>query len=200
MAPELFDINNGEFALPTRESDMFALGMVTFEVMNIYHERLFHDFEMRVFLQVFTGQLPFPKNISLAIVMKKVIDGERPLRPKKGKKLGLSDELWELIQSSLAHEVEKRPSASAFVDSLEKAIPGIAVLKELAEFNADSEEHVQKLRHMFEYEENTLFGMREEESLAVIEVLDRVNLLVCHFHASRNFLTDFRFSTLRWPT
>ena len=102
----------------------------------------------------------------------------RPSRPQKGKNLGLSDELWELIQSSLAHEAERRPPVSTFV--LEKATPDIAVLKELIEFNANSEEHVQKLHHMFEYEDNTLLGMREEETLVVIEVFDRVSLLAHH--------------------
>jgi len=35
MAPELFSVgqNVGKPAIPTRQSDVFALGMVTFEVM-----------------------------------------------------------------------------------------------------------------------------------------------------------------------
>ena len=107
--------------------------------------------------------------------MKKIIDGERPLRPTKGKKLGLSDELWEIIQSSLAHRVEERPSVPKFVDFLKKATPDIAMLEELAEFDANSEEHIGKLYRMFEYRDNTLLGMRENETLVVIEVFDRVS-------------------------
>ena len=109
--------------------------------------------------------------------MKNIIDGKRPPRPRRGRRLGLSDEFWELIRSSLAHDAGERPSASAFVDFLESVTPDIAVLKELAEFDANSEVHTQKLRQMFEYGDNTLFGMREEGALAVIEVFDRVNLL-----------------------
>ena len=108
--------------------------------------------------------------------MKRIIDGERPSRPPKGKELGLSDELWETIRSSLVHEAGQRPSASGFIDFLEKAIPDIAVLKELAEFDANSEEHIQTLRQIFEYGNNTLLGMREDETLVVIEVFDRVSL------------------------
>jgi len=45
MAPELFDLNEGKSGLCTCESDVFALGMVTFEVRNIYRGSLFYDFE-----------------------------------------------------------------------------------------------------------------------------------------------------------
>ena len=109
--------------------------------------------------------------------MVKIITGKRPSRPPKGRELGLSDELWGVIESSLAHKVEKRPSVSTFVDSLEKATPDIAALKGLTEFDASSQGHVQKLRHVFEYGDNTLLGMREKETLTVIEIFDRVSLL-----------------------
>ena len=178
MAPELFNITNGEFGLPTHESDVFALGMVTFEVRNTYHGRSLHGFETpsRNSTQVFTGQVPFQENKSLAFVMKRIINGEKPQRPRGGRKLGLSDELWEVIQSSLAHEVKKRPLASTFVDSLENATPDIAALKGLTGFDASSQGHIEKLRHMFELGDNTLLGMREEETLTVIEVFDQVSL------------------------
>ena len=110
------------------------------------------------------------------MVMASIITGKRPSRPPKGRDLGLSDELWGVIQSSLTHEVEKRPSASTFVHSLEKATPDIAALKGLTEFDASSQGHIQKLRHVFEYGDNTLLGMREKETLTVIEVFDRVSL------------------------
>ena len=182
MAPELFNITNGEFGLPTDESDIFALGMVTFEVRNIDHGRSFHGFEPppRTFLQVFTGQVPFPESKSLAVVTKKIIYGEQPPKPRGVKKLGLSNEFWKVIQSSLAHEVEKRPSAPIFADFLKKATPNITVLEELTGFDAKSEKHKQKLRHVFDYGNNTLLGMREEETLTLVEIFDRVSLLTRH--------------------
>jgi len=112
--------------------------------------------------------------------MKKIIDGERPPRPPKGKKLGLSDDLWEVVQSSWAHKAEERPPVSTFLDVLEEVTPDIAALKELTGFDANSEEHVQELRRMFGYGDNTLLGMREEEALVVIEVFDRVSFLPRH--------------------
>ena len=118
--------------------------------------------------------------------MIKIIDGDRPSRPPRGEEFGLSDDLWKIIQSSLAHKADERPKISTFVDFLGKAIPDLTVLKELTEFDADSEEHIQQLRHMFGYGDNTLLGMREEETLAVVEVLDRVNLPICHSPTSSN--------------
>ena len=44
MAPELFNINHEEFNLPTSESDVFALGMVAFEV-SVSRGRPFNGFE-----------------------------------------------------------------------------------------------------------------------------------------------------------
>jgi len=51
-----------------------------------------------------------PDNKASAAGMKKIIDGERPPRPLKGKKPGLSDDLWEAVRSSLVHEVEESPA------------------------------------------------------------------------------------------
>ena len=111
--------------------------------------------------------------------MKKIIAGERPQKPPKGKKFGLSDELWEIVQSSLVHKAEERPLVGKFVEFLEKATPDMALLRELTEFDVNSEDDIQKLRKMFEeYGDNTLSGMREEETLIVIEVFDRVSFLI----------------------
>jgi len=126
--------------------------------------------------------------------------GERPLRPPKTTRLGLSDELWAVIQSSLVSEVEERPTVSVFVDLLETANPDIALLEELTEFDATSEEHVRNLRYMLGYGDNTLLGMRAKEVLVVIEIFDRVRYPRSPpFLTSRKSLTPccFRFSTLR---
>ena len=135
--------------------------------------------------------MPFPESKASPIVIKKISDGERPSRPKKGEDLGLSNGLWRIIQSSLAHRAEERPSISVFVDFLEEATPDIAMLEQLAKFDANSEEHIQNLFHMFECRDNTLFGMREQETLVAIEVFDRVGLLTptsSHPSAGFNFV------------
>ena len=108
-------------------------------------------------------------------VMKKTMDGERPSRPQKTTRLGLSDELWAVVQSSLAFKAEDRPPVSAFVDLLERAIPDMVMLEELTQFDANSDQHVEDLRYVFGYGDNTLLGMRESETLVLIEVFDRVS-------------------------
>ena len=111
--------------------------------------------------------------------MEDITKGEPPSRPPKGKKLGLSDEFWGIIQSSLAPKVEDRASLSTFVDFLEKATPDIIVLQELTKFDANFEEHIQKLRRIFWHGDNTLLGMREQETLVAIEIFDRVSFPAC---------------------
>ena len=76
---------------------------------------------------------------------------------------------------------------ATFVQFLEEATPDMAVIKELTEFDANSEDDIQKLRKMFEYENNTLFGIREDEALVVVEVLDRVCSLVQSFLPAPRF-------------
>ena len=110
--------------------------------------------------------------------MKKIADGERPSRPPETMKLGLSDELWAVIGSLWAHEAGDRPPLSTFVDLLERANPDIALLEELMEFDGSSEEHIKNLYLVFEYEENTLLGMREYESLVLMGVFNRVGITV----------------------
>ena len=123
---------------------------------------------------MFTGQVPFPESKRSYIVMKKTMDGERPPRPQKSTILGLSDELWELIQSSWSYEAVDRPPSSTFVDLLERANPDITVLEELTRFDENSDEHVNKLHAIFGYGDNALLGMREEEATVLIEVFDKV--------------------------
>ena len=123
--------------------------------------------------------MPFPENERSLIVIKKIADGERPPRPQKSTKLGLSDQLWAAIESSWIHEAIDRPSLSVFVELLERANPDIAVLEELTRFNVHSGEHINKLNAMFGYGDNALLGMRESEIL--IEVFDRVSTACSSF-------------------
>ena len=128
---------------------------------------------------MFTGQVPFLENEGF-VVTEKIADGERPSRPPKTTKLGLSDELWAAIQSLWAHDASKRPPLSTLVDLLEGANPEIALFEGLRKFEADSEEHIKNLQRVFDYGDNALLGMREEESLVLIEVFDRVGFTVPH--------------------
>ena len=126
---------------------------------------------------MFTGQVPFPETSPL-MVAKEIVDGERPSRPPGTMELGLSSEIWEVISSFWAHEAGDRPPLSTLVDLLEKVNPDIALLEELMESGVSSKPFTTKFRHLLYLEDHTLFGMREYESLALIEVFDRVGFTI----------------------
>jgi serine/threonine protein kinase len=86
LHPEQFGLDNSR---PTRESDYYALGMVIYEVL--------------------TGQLPFTPLKDL-IVMRKVIDGERPGRPEGIRGTWFTDDLWEMLRLCWATHIQSRPS------------------------------------------------------------------------------------------
>jgi len=111
------------------------------------------------------------------MAMERIKGGERPSRPPNTTRLGLSGGLWVVIQSLLVHEAEKRPPVSAFVEWLDAANPSIAALEDLTKFDPNSEGDIRNLRHMFRHRDNTLFGMREKETLVVIEVFNRVSCI-----------------------
>ena len=141
---------------------------------------------------MFTGKEPFPEIEQPNMVVTRVTDGERPQRPQESTTLGLSDELWAVIQSSWSHEVVDRPSLSTIVDLLERANPAIAMLEELTRFEENSDEHINKLRTIFGYRDNTLLGMRENETRVLIEVFDKVGIC-SSFSPSPSVHCDFRF-------
>lgn len=118
--------------------------------------------------------MPFSESERSYVVIRKIAGGERPPRPPKSTRLGLSDELWAVIQASWRHELAERSALSTFVDLLERANPDIATLEELTGFDENSDDHLAKLHTIFGYSNNTLFGMREKETLVLVEVFDRV--------------------------
>ena len=176
MAPELFGVveNGSKPRAPTPQTDIFAFGMVAIEVIVSYYP---NSSPLTCHIQVFTGQVPFPDDSPL-MVMKKVMDGERPPQPRIMSGFGLSKELWAAVQSSWAPEVANRHSVSAFVSLLERATPDICSLRALTKFDANSGDHNKKLRNLLGCGDNALLGMREEDSLILIEVFDQVGFTV----------------------
>ena len=176
-APELLEIgrNAVNIGAPTVQSDIFALGMVAVEVTAsilsnaLVIPKLLH-------FQVFTGRKPFPRHRTLGVP--DIARGKRPLRPSQTSNLGLSGELWAAIESLWAHQAGDRLPLSTFIDLLERAIPDITLLEELMEFDVNSGGHMKKLEYIFNFGDITLLGMREYESLVLVEVFDRVGFTV----------------------
>ena len=101
MSPELLDPDR--FGLgdsrPTKHSDCYALGMAILEVL--------------------TGKPPFP-DCSGLVVMRKVIEGERPGRPQGEEGVWLIDDLWEMLEQCWSPHPERRPIIDAILQCLEQ--------------------------------------------------------------------------------
>ena len=101
MSPELLDPER--FGLgdsrPTRDSDCYALGMVILEVL--------------------TGKPPF-SDYNYLIAMRKILEGERPGRPRGGEGAWFTDNLWEMLGQCWSPRPERRPRIDALIQCLEQ--------------------------------------------------------------------------------
>jgi len=101
MSPERFDPGRfgSEDGRATMESDCYALGMVILEVL--------------------TGQPPFPRHDDLAVV-KKIVNGKRPKRPKEAEAVWFTDALWGMLEQCWSPKPHDRPTAKAILEYLER--------------------------------------------------------------------------------
>ena len=96
LYPEHFDFKDSR---PTKESDCYALGMVIYEVLS--------------------GQAPFT-SLKDFIVIRKVVDGERPERPEGVRGAWFTDDLWGTVNLCWATKPKDRPSIKVILERLEK--------------------------------------------------------------------------------
>ena len=123
MSPELLDPDQFGFehGRSTKESDRYALGMVILEVL--------------------TSQVPFAHYKDF-IVMRKVIDGERPGRPQGPEAVWFTDDVWGTLERCWSPQPKARPTAEIVLERLEQ---GSAAWQPLflgadGEFQADSDD------------------------------------------------------------
>lgn len=104
MSPELLDTDRPGFehSRPTKESDCYALGMVILEVL--------------------TGRAPFPRDSEL-VVVRKILDGERPERPQGMKGAWFTDDTWSTLRRCWSPQPTHRPTVGAIFECLERASP-----------------------------------------------------------------------------
>jgi hypothetical protein len=71
---------------------------------------------------VLTGAPPFASQQKPELACQVVLDGERPPRPRNSESLGITNEIWDLLERCWAKDASSRPAAKHVVHSLERAI------------------------------------------------------------------------------
>jgi len=103
MSPELLHPN--QFGLKdsrlTKESDFYALAMVTYEVLG--------------------GKAPFAASTDF-VVMRKVTEGECPETPEGAQGLWFGDDLWGMLNLCWKMQSKSRPSIKAVFECLEQVL------------------------------------------------------------------------------
>ena len=119
MSPELLDPERFgcENALHTRESDCYALGMVILEVL--------------------TGQAPFPR-CNYLVVMRKIVEGERPDRPDGPEGVWFTDVLWGVLKQCWSPKPKLRPTVESVLELLKQG----SATWELLPLSVHSDSHV----------------------------------------------------------
>ena len=104
MSPELIDppAFDLEKVCPTKASDCYALGMVIHEVLS--------------------GQTPFSPWRS-PLIIKKVLEGERPGKPEGEGGALFTDGIWEILERCWKHWPEERTNAKVVLLCLEGTPP-----------------------------------------------------------------------------
>ena len=118
MSPELFypDQSGTKDTRPTKQSDCYALAMVVYEVLS--------------------GQAPFTP-FHYCIVIRKVIDGERPTRLNGQEGKWFTDDLWRTLDQCWATEPQSRPGAGVLLECLERVSGDIGVSSEQVDENVE---------------------------------------------------------------
>ena len=106
LAPEIKNPAYSTKVIPTvesKEGDVFAFGMVA--------------------LEAFTGSFPFCED-SWKGARRHILGGGRPSVPENTERLGLSSEVWDLINRCWEEDPLKRPTMEDVVRELQEATGG----------------------------------------------------------------------------
>ena len=124
MAPELLNPSSSGLGggNPTKQSDIYAFGMVTYEVRNAY---FVPGTATESSIKVTTGLQPF-QGIKDGAIMYDVVTHERPVRPSEPNEW-TSDDVWNFISRCWGPSWDGRPDMDCIVNVLNDAADGIEV-------------------------------------------------------------------------
>ena len=112
MAPELLDPEKFEksSSRPTKAADMYAFGMVIYEVL--------------------TGLDPFhdKKDVAMLSLIRHIVKGARPVKPSDAGQIGFGDGTWELVKECWKSNSTKRPTIEAALTHLARTSGSLMTL------------------------------------------------------------------------
>ena len=113
LVPSKFGMKD---SIPTPEGDIYAFGLVTFQVceQDLGYRLFFY------FVQVLTGEIPFRKAHQTELVWS-VVQGLRPDKPENASSIGFSDLLWGFVQRCWDADAKLRPNVMEVVTHLGEA-------------------------------------------------------------------------------
>ncbi|OCH88849.1 kinase-like protein, partial [Obba rivulosa] len=103
LDPEEFDLEKAELSHP---SDIYALALVIWEI--------------------FTGRVPFDQFRLDATVITQVLRGTRPRRPPQATQLGLSDDVWLMMEACWHPVWQDRPDIVTVVERVRETLTDYA--------------------------------------------------------------------------
>ena len=141
LAPSRFGLRN---AVPTKEGDVYAFGLVIFQVI-VCAVTIYVPFP--IFRQVLTEERPFG-NIKLVELSYHVSFGVRPEKPGNAEAIGISDSLWKLVQECWKGDRMRRPRIQEVVAGVgDAAVNWDADMPPSNEEDSDAEEDSDELHH-----------------------------------------------------
>ena len=105
LAPEIIypPTNSTAVIVQSKPADVFALSMLA--------------------IRVFTGNPPFEDCTDIRAASR-ILDGVRPVRPRNAEDIGLTPELWELLERCWNQDPARRPTIEEVVRTCEGLVQG----------------------------------------------------------------------------
>jgi hypothetical protein len=182
MAPELLDPDNND-ATVNKETDVYSFSMVAIEV--------FTGMEVTLCMLVaiidpqYLGEYPFKEiRHDASVTYTVVYQDRRPARPEQSADLGLTDDVWDVIQQCWRKDPTSRPKMTAIAQRLENPFSTFNhILYDLCHHNTNSNEFAADLKSMLcsEYFKKISSSLPEPELTELVELLDKVTFSRFHW-------------------